>query len=116
LFSVLLRGQLATCRSLWPSFSGHACRTLFALLDSILYISRVGVSALVGSDESQRRDVLGKPHLARRRTMKKLLAALFAALFATTTVGITMLPTVAKAADMDKKDSKKKDKKDEMKK
>jgi hypothetical protein len=50
--------------------------------------------------------------------MKKLVAAVFAALFATTTVGITMLPTVAKAADsdMDKKDSKKKDKKDEMKK
>ena len=49
--------------------------------------------------------------------MKKLTAALFAAVFATTTVGITMLPTVAKAADMDKKDKdKKKDKKDEMKK
>ena len=48
--------------------------------------------------------------------MKKLLAALLAGLFATATVGITMLPSVAKAADMDKKDSKKKDKKDEMKK
>ena len=49
--------------------------------------------------------------------MKKLVAAVFAALFATTTVGITMLPTDVKAADTDKdkKDSKKKDKKDEKK-
>ena len=53
--------------------------------------------------------------------MKKLVAAVFAALFATTTIGIAMLPTVAEAAadmdkDKDKKDAKKKDKKDEMKK
>lgn len=42
--------------------------------------------------------------------MKKLLAAVFAALFATSTIGITMLPNVAKAAD--KKEETKKAKKD----
>ena len=47
--------------------------------------------------------------------MKKLLAATFAALFATVTVGVTMLPDVAKAADT-KDDKKDKKKKDEMKK
>ena len=46
--------------------------------------------------------------------MKKLIAAAFAALFATVTVGVTMLPDVAKAADT--KDEKDKKKKDEMKK
>jgi hypothetical protein len=41
--------------------------------------------------------------------MKKVLAAAFAALFATTTIAVTMLPDVAKAAETDK-DKKKKDK------
>jgi hypothetical protein len=45
--------------------------------------------------------------------MKKLLAAAFAAVFATATISVTLLPDVAKAADT--KDDKKK-KKDEMKK
>jgi hypothetical protein len=57
-------------------------------------------------------------HLGLRRdNMKKLLAAAFAALFATVTVGVTMLPDVAQAAEK-KKDEKKKDKKkkDEVKK
>jgi hypothetical protein len=39
--------------------------------------------------------------------MKKLLAATFAASFATVTVGVTTLPDVAQAAE--KKDRKKKD-------
>jgi hypothetical protein len=53
--------------------------------------------------------------MLRGDNMKKLLAATFAALFATVTVGVTMLPDVAKAADT-KDDKKDKKKKDEMKK
>jgi hypothetical protein len=88
----------------------------FAKPDGILYSRAVSASPRAGTKNNQRCDATGIPPLARRENMKKLLAALFAALFATATIGITMVPTVAKAADMDKKDSKKKDKKDEMKK
>ena len=49
--------------------------------------------------------------------MKKLVAVALAALFTTVSVGVTMLPSVAQAAEKkdDTKDSKKKDKKDEKK-
>ncbi len=45
--------------------------------------------------------------------MKKLAAAVFAALFATVSIGATMLPSVAFAAEKkdEKKDSKKKEEK-----
>ena len=42
--------------------------------------------------------------------MKKLMAATFAALFATVTVSATLLPDIAKAAETTKDDKKKKDK------
>ncbi len=48
--------------------------------------------------------------------MKKLLAASFAALFATVTVSASLLPEVAKAADTKKDDKKKKDQDKDMKK
>lgn len=47
--------------------------------------------------------------------MKKLIAAVFAGLFATVSVGVTMLPSVSFAAE-EKKDAKKDDKKDGKKK
>jgi len=49
--------------------------------------------------------------------MKKLIAALFAGLFATVSIGVTMLPSVAQAADKkeEKKDDKKAAKKDDQK-
>jgi hypothetical protein len=64
-----------------------------------------------------KRCVLANHLGSRGDNMKKLLAAAFAALFATVTVGVTMLPDVAQAAEK-KKDEKKKDKKkkDDMKK
>lgn len=43
--------------------------------------------------------------------MKKLLAAMFAALFATATVGLTMLPNVAKAQEKKADEKKKSDEK-----